>query len=255
MPGLLIFALIIQDTPLTEANIDDFLRGRVAEVSASLPRDDGFGNSLSAMSLSGRTVTQEWRSEAPLTLEGLNRLKQVTLMGCEDDVVQAAVSLGVRIRSTYAHGDGHRHVFEQNAETCGRLRVDSSSQWRTLQSTKTRLHAVDVATIVEDGEIRWFELADARPATDENEPAFRRYGYRLDCSEGTFASQYVTAYDRQGQDLDHDDAPRPASRFNPGTVMEAAARGVCEGHWTDRTYRDLGTLLQRAWATFDDASG
>ncbi len=252
---LLTLTMLAQDPVLTEGSVDAFLRTQVAAAQADLPQPDVEGNVMTGVSLSGRTVTHDWSAPSPLDPPAIARLDRALLSGCEDPVIQAAAALGVRLRHVYRHGEAAPRVLELAADTCGGVRLSSSRRWRTIQATATRLQAVDMRSVVEDGEFLTFEFVGARPPTAQApEQAFEIYGYRLDCAGRTFAVQYVEAFDREGQSLMMDDQPRPAGPINPRTVMAAVAGALCESASSSDNDGTIDPLLRSAWERFD-ASG
>ena len=247
--------LRLQDPALTAANIEEFLASQVAQTQASLPEADAEGNVLTGVSLSGRTVTHEWETRNLPGTADIARLDRAMLMGCEDEVILAATRLGVRLRHEYAKDDGRRRVLELNAASCGGLRLSSSPHWRVIQSTDRRLQAVDLRSVVEEGDTLTFEMVDARPpVADAPDEAFRIYGYRLDCLQSSSNVQYIEAFDRAGQSLDFSDTPGPERAISAGTVMEAIHGEICDDLSEDEDDRTLDALLRAAWARFDAAA-
>jgi hypothetical protein len=249
--SLFLTALLVQDPDLTETTVDAFLRDEVARKRLELPFvDDLHGQTMTEIALSGRTVTQTWRSEAPMTPGVWSEIEQLTLMGCENRAITDVLELGVKVRNVYIDQSGATAVMEQDASSCEPGIFDLSRQWRIVRASPQITLAVDLSIVTADGPRRTFETLSIRQEPLEEDEAFRREIYEVDCEASTFARQKVELFDDSGWLFDFDDEPRPARAATPDSPMGRAIAGVCRSEWSDPTDHDLSGVVEAAVGTW-----
>lgn len=249
--GLFLAVLLFQDPGVTEATVDAFLRDEVARKRRELPFvDDLHGQTMTEVALSGRTVTQTWRSAAPMTPGAWSEMEQLTLMGCDDRAITNLLELGVKVRNVHVDPNGTMAVMEQDASSCELGVFDLSRQWRIVRAGPALTLAVDLSIITAEGQRRTFETLSIRREPQEEDEAFRREIYEVDCEASTFARLKVELFDESGWLFDFDDEPRPARSATADSPMGVAIAGVCRDQWSDPTDRDLSGVVEAAVGTW-----